>query len=313
MRKEPIIAIILGSLIGLGMAFFVWQTTKKQPSQTFPEPTSQSQKDSPTVVSSDGISIVEPLSLGVYTETSITVSGITQPNAYVAVASTEDISFVRSDDQGDFITEITVEGGYNTIHVWGFKDDSFAQADINVVYSSQIQENTTEDQRPVKNIAMLGSITDISENAIQIKTTDDLIEQLSIDEETTYANIIDSTEEIDFSEVAIGDFIIAIGTRDANTLLTQRILVSEVPVNTVLTGIYGSIDELSASEFLVTHADGKQYSIDATGKIDVTKDDENGDIVRARLSEATAGERIIIVGDLEDELIASRIHIFPSE
>lgn len=320
MRKEPIIAIILGSLFGLGVAFFVWQyttnlNTRESNNQNATDRTNAKNSENNlvhTTTSDDEISLISPIQLAVFSESPINVSGIADNNSIIAIASSEDIVLLNSEPNGEFTSEIKIGSGFETVNVWSFADDVFSSTKVDVLYSNQLDQSDQEGQELIKRTALLGSVTDISENTIQIKTPDDLIEQISVSSDTTYANVISANTDIEFSEVAIGDFIIGLGVRANNILDAERVLVTEEPGVSDLMAVFGEIVSLSSSEFIVTHADGKDYSIDATGKIDVTKHDENGEFVRARLSESSEGEKIIIIGNMEDELIASRIHIFPS-
>jgi hypothetical protein len=68
------------------------------------------------------------------------------------------------------------------------------------------------------------------ENTIHVRNLHEDIEQTSVDDKTTYANDVTS-KEISFSDIAIGDFVVAMGTKNGNQVLSAgRVLVSKTPV-----------------------------------------------------------------------------------
>ncbi len=248
------------------------------------------------------------------------VSGISTQGNFVGIISEETSDIVLADGNG-FNTEVELIGGVNTLSILEFPATGQPKNETRtVVYSTQLNESdeATDDlqerlsQAGNALTAMFGTITDISAATIQVRTDLGQIEQISITEDvTSYANNIGDTEEIDFSDLAIGDYIVGLGSKNGNeTLEAVRILVLTQPETSNLIAIKGTIKTLSAREFALTNYDGNDYSIDATGSVKVTvlSDGQFDDV---RLTQAAEeGDEIIVLGRMEDEeVVAERIHI----
>lgn len=303
MRKEPIIAIILGSVVGLTFAFGVWKFTQSaEKSHISQTQKAQERKQQQEQISS-GLSVLEPTDQQVYSQPIISVSGLSTPGTLVAVATSDSYLITQVRDDGTFQTEVPLSGGPEVVYIWSF-DSAMQSIKVPVIYSSQIDTGDTS------LTALSGTITDISEQTIQIKTPEDQIEQVSVNDDTTYANILSDTNEIEFSELAIGDYVAAIGKQNNSSVLeASRIMVTSTTDMNEAIAIKGTVKALTNSDFLVD-VDGKEYSIDATGGVDVTTL-ENNTLVETKLSNANEGEDIIIIGYLDDdEVQAEAIQIF---
>lgn len=81
--------------------------------------------------------------------------------------------------------------------------------------------------------AYIGTITDLTDSTIQINNLEGEIQQIAIlQDQTTFANVKDN-EQIEYSDIAIGDQIVAVGFLDENkTLESLRILVTSTEEST---------------------------------------------------------------------------------
>ena len=97
--------------------------------------------------------------------------------------------------------------------------------------SADILEKVKEKVRETKANpkALLGVITDKTESSLQIKNEQGEIRLISINSKTTnYANLEKKNTNITYSDLAIGDFIIALGFVDENKILdAKRILITK--------------------------------------------------------------------------------------
>lgn len=99
------------------------------------------------------------------------------------------------------------------------------------------QESVTEKvQEKIERVrsnpkSYMGTVTDISAETIQIKTNRDEMLQISVNvDETLFINYANKGEKIKFSDVAIADYVIAMGYLDENKVLdAKRVLVSPLP------------------------------------------------------------------------------------
>lgn len=305
MRKEPIIAVIIGSLIGLGSAFFLWQTLSKHNSVTKPVTEIQKTQDSNLSEDNSSLSILSPNELSIYTQSKVKLNGLAPKNAIIGVYLNGGYFFGSSNQKGEFEFDIDADGGINNLKVWAFSGDKTFSQTVNFIYTTQIenQEDTL--------VATAGTITDILEDGLQIKTVTGEIKQITINSDTSYVNIIKESKDSAFEDLAIGDYIVLIGTNKDSSFTAQRVLISTESDLSKVLGVEGKIKTLSAKDFIVA-TDNDEYSIDATGSVKVTKFDDANSFISARLKEASDGEKIVVLGEMKDELVASRIQIFPT-
>jgi len=251
MRKEVLWAIIAGVLLGLVVAFGVWRinstfTPKKhQPSSASPTPTASD-------ISEFKVVLDKPENDDVVTTGTVTVTGVTKSGSWVTLSGESGDYTVQSDTSGAFSQDVDLIPGINQIKVTAFNSSGNQNAtDVLVVYSSSFVERTIPTSSPNANAsstsdirakvaqdvantmsrpkAYIGTVTDVTDSTIQIKDTSSQIEQISISADSTV--VIDSTgstsKTVKTTDVAIGDFIVAMGYVDENSVLSaQRILVT---------------------------------------------------------------------------------------
>lgn len=310
MRKEPLIAIVVGSIFGLAVAFGLWRFSKAK--DNAPAQNTQTQNNTGGSTAQDpqddgsiptSFSILYPPELAVSGKSDIDITGKAVPGTFIVVASGSTSTAV-ADASGNFSVGTKLEGGINNITVWSIaKDKDPEKTTREVVYSSQIQNPDK------KAAAMIGTVTDISEEAIQLRTNDGQIEQVGISPDTSYVSVVDTTKDIKFSDMAIGDYVAAFGMDDGKSLISaDRVIVTKEPAGTNLDAIAGTIKTLSSKDFLVTTYGGKEVSIDATGGKATIYTLKDGELTKARLSTAKSPDPIIVVGTYKnDELGASTI------
>lgn len=234
--------------MGLIIAFGVWRANVAfSPSNRGASKT----QASPTPKPEFAITLAKLSDGDILTESSVTLSGITKPGTFVMVSGEDEDSYVKADSKGSFEAAIDLIGGTNQIILTAF-DEKGSETSIRLllVYSSEfekyIQDNqnsqeTTDTatdsvrgrvEQKVKEAlsspkAFLGTVTDISEGTLQIKTAEGEIKQLSIATDVSVIKTGKTNKEVKLTDVAIGDFIIAMGFKNGNGVLdTKRILIS---------------------------------------------------------------------------------------
>lgn len=301
MRKEQVIAIILGSFIGVTVAFGIWRLSR--PNQAEPEATTI--PDNPTKPQAvSNLAIVSPQNNAVVKDTQISITGLTRPNSTVAVYADE-VYIKEANGSGEFVIPITLAAGFNNIIIWSFEKQNAPQKqELMLIQTSKLDTPDSESAQ-----AIMGTVTDIAEDSIQIRTSGGEIEQLSLSPDTTYASTLDdATKELEFKDLAIGDLIAALGTkRQEGLFVIGRILVTTEPKKPEIEAITGTIKTLSSKEFIVETSGGDEVSIDATGNVSVFGESDDG-LSSVRLSTTEAGNAIIVIGNFdEEELIADTI------
>jgi len=324
MHKEVIIAIILGSLLGIVLAFGIWRVNK-----SFKNSSIESGESVENNTQNDGdtkhkLTLISPSDKSVAVDSYTTVKGLTNPNSYVTISSEDDDLVLLSNEEGSFEQEVELVGGINDLVISSIDDQNVLSENVMIVYSNELENNDEEnkvtdevekrlEEASKKYIAQMGTITDITENSIQIKNDDSEILQLSIDDSTTYANIVKTAKEVNFEDVAIGDYIIALGSLDGNEILvSKRILITSNYTGTTRKTLIGTVTEFNTKNFLIDTKDG-EISLDATGSV-ITTYVKDGEIAKGRLSLAEEGDQIIVMGEPNGEdFEVSRVHILPLE
>ncbi len=144
MKKEILIAILIGFILGLIITFGIWTANKslkdnqdeQSPKKTggvsvlTPEETEELKKQI-------SLEITEPINNSISEEEEITIKGTTSPFAVVTVIYQESEKIIEADGQGSFETEISLVGGTNEIKISAFNQaDNTMSKILNVIYST---------------------------------------------------------------------------------------------------------------------------------------------------------------------------------
>lgn len=212
MRKEIIFAIIAGISIGLIVAFGAWRVTKaiqKAPIATEIKKTPPSNGQNKTAISN-------LYDFDIVTENPVKLLGISTPLSDIVVSTTEDDFYTKTAEDGSFGLEVDLPAGASSVKVNDQK--------IILVYSTEFQK--TEDSK-LKSTSYIGTITDISSGNLQIKSDAGDIKQMSVTDNTAYINTLKKNAIIKSTDVALGDYIVAMGHVNGNKVLNaSRILIT---------------------------------------------------------------------------------------
>jgi len=227
MRKEIVWAIVAGILFGLVITFGVVRvnsTLKPKGESTTPSSTPES------AIPEFKIALNKPENEDVIIQDSVAVSGITKPNALIAISGEEGDYILKSDEKGLFEEEVDLISGVNQIKITAF-DPTGAQSieKVLVVYSSAFEEKEGDrlEKAANKPKAYLGTVTDITDSTIQIRTTSSEIRQISVGNDTSVVKTDPTSKVVKLTDIAIGDFIVAMGYKNGNQVLSaQRILIT---------------------------------------------------------------------------------------
>jgi len=119
MRKEVILAVIIGIILGGVILYGINLANSTSKPDTEDQNTENDTQVNPTSPSNlqDQISITSPQKNAVVTEEKITLKGSTKPNLNIAIISENDDLLVISDENGGFSSEINLISGENLITV----------------------------------------------------------------------------------------------------------------------------------------------------------------------------------------------------
>ncbi len=144
MRKEVIIAIVLGFGLGLLITFGVWQVNKKFQPNTDTEPTPlptapitpAPEQPTPTPAPS-GFQILTPEDNSLTAEKETLLSGTGEPNAIIVVFYEEGEKILEADENGNFSSSIPLVAGTNKILVKSFDENGErVEKTLNIIYST---------------------------------------------------------------------------------------------------------------------------------------------------------------------------------
>ncbi len=334
MRKELILAIVAGSFLGLVIAFGIWRAnialSPRKGAESSPTPVPSSPSDFK-------ITLAKPKNNQVITETPTIISGVTKQDSYVVVSS-EDLDYVtKTDNSAQFEVKTDLNGGTNQIKVVAFDSlGGSTQTNLLLLYSSEFGKDqaatATQNATPSADatgstdtvrqkvqdklnqvesnpIATLGTITDITDNTIQIKTQSGEIQLVSLDKENTTfiktkGNVI---KEIKFADLAIGDFIIAMGTKNGNGILhAKRILIADPLKETTREVVFGQVLVTNKLKLTLKNPkDGKTFNVEPDDQIKVI-DLVNTKGPATRFSHIDQGDTIIAVGLKDKDVFTAR-------
>lgn len=303
MRKEQLIAIVLGSLLGVTAAFALWKLPRQNSVNKNEAAGQIQQNQSGSALSSTSFSIVSPAQNAVARQDSAEIKGFANSGSTI-VSIADGTTMAKADSSGQFVIAASLLPGINKVKLWSFENGIEPKLlELTLIHSTQVEESLSEGA-----FAVIGAITDIASDTLQVRTEGGEIEQLSISDDTTYGSVTGTAKEIEFTDLAIGDFVAALGVKDGNVMEIKRVLVSTQKESDDPGIIAGNIKTLSSKEFIVQKfGAGDEVSIDAKGgtKTYSSKEEE---IVSTKLLNANEGDPIVVIGEhKDDELVASTI------
>src|SRR3989344_20445 len=257
MRKEIVFATISGLLIGLLVAFGAWRVNSAvKPKTNGNSITSESinteKVPSPTEkLLPDGLTLSNLEDFDVITKSPVDITGITKTGSFVAISGESEDQIIASLDDGVFSSEIKLDPGINRIKVDSFdQSGSKLEKIVTIVYSNEFakyiegldpSEEITKTpegilekvRQKVEGIrknpkAVIGTVTNKTEEGLQIKNQEGKIDLISLTADTTFVRIGTKTTDVDSKDVAIGDYVAVLGFADGGTVLeAKRVILTE--------------------------------------------------------------------------------------
>ncbi len=251
MKRELVWVAVIGVFFGLVIAFGVWRinSSLKGSRPDFPQETPGSQDQ----ISEFKIAINSPEEGDVITTSPLSLTGITKALSWMVVSGEEGDYILQSDERGEFYQEVELVPGINQIKIFALDLKGNQNLEkVLVVYSSVFELKNTEDSQTENNAtdeasveskvsqkvaqasirpkAYLGTVTDITNTTIQIKNIESQIEQISVADPDI--DVVDikgkNNKQVNLTDIAIGDFIVAMGYVNGNQVLdSQRILITD--------------------------------------------------------------------------------------
>jgi len=180
-----------------------------------------------------------------------------------------------------------------------------------------VQEKIEEAQN--KPVAYLGTVTDIVENTVQIKSIDGEIKQVSMNDDTKFVKVNSRTTNVNYSDIAIGDFLVNMGYRNSDdVLVVGRTLVTSQPEKPNRESVFGKVREKLNTEISIELLGSQDLLTLSPEKNLVVTEEVEGEKIKSRFPDIEEESTIFAVGiRSEDSFSARSIHIvetpIPSE
>jgi len=138
MRKEVILALILGILLG-GVILYGMKLANQSasPTPTGPDTTNTIPTPLPTPKIQTDLNIITPQNHAVVFSSTLPIKGTSRPDTTLIIVSEDDEKIIETTPQGQFETEISLVGGENNILINSFSSDTLiASASIQIIYTT---------------------------------------------------------------------------------------------------------------------------------------------------------------------------------
>jgi hypothetical protein len=339
MRKEIVFAIVMGTMFGLLVAFGIIRANKAINKSNSQVTTSNENPEiSPTQNSQVlGITLTKPEDLGVETKNPVVFSGISKPQAWIVISLDKSDYILKTNDTGEFNQNIDLTAGLNYVRITAVDDNgSVFEKDIKIVYSTEFNkisgvvatsvpatESADDIQKKVdqkitdalnKPTFYFGTITDITNTSLQLKSDTGEIKQISISDSTNFVRFAKTTTTLKLKDVAIGDYIIAMGyVLEKDVLSSSRVLITtpiQPETKLVLLGKVSSIKKGQIT--IISASDGKEIEV-IPSNTTITTNGDPDNIKKVMFATISEEDTILLVGKAKDSQIeATRIHIISS-
>ena len=344
MRKEIVFAIISGGILGLIIAFGIVRinsTLKINQNQT--NKTSDTTAEVTTPKSVSGLTLAKPDPNTVAYEGTYEFAGVTGQNSLVAISSEEKDYLVLANTDGSFSQSVSLIPGLNEVILTSFDQSrNPTEEKLNIVFSSEFGKLVKTVQSPTQSPtttqasvsaepkndnsdairkkveekvdsilknpkAYIGTITDITDTTFQIKNSSGEIQQVATNQDVSYVKSITQVKEIKRADIAIGDFIIAMGyTNGSKVLETKRVLVIMADSTDAKKIYLGNISKLTKKNFTLTIPNSDDTFTATPIKNASVLTYTDGKIVKLTYVDLSPNDEVVVFGKNNDDTFEAR-------
>jgi len=139
MKKEILIAILIGFILGLIITFGIWTANKSLKNTQEEQPSTEGgiSVSEPEKKETLALEIIEPKNNSISDEEEITIKGNADPSTVITIIYQECEEIIEADEEGNFEAEITLVGGANEIQISAFDEEgNEASKILNIIYST---------------------------------------------------------------------------------------------------------------------------------------------------------------------------------
>lgn len=145
MKKEILIAIVIGFVLGLIITFGIWTANKSLKNESSTQKIATTENE--PIATSDSsknkeeekifLKILSPDDNSLVNQNKVKITGKTLANVNVVIISEENENILQSDEQGQFNQEISLISGFNEIKISALDNEgNEVQKTLNLVYST---------------------------------------------------------------------------------------------------------------------------------------------------------------------------------
>lgn len=139
MKKEVLIAIIIGFALGLLITFGIWTANKAilTKSEAQPEEKEVEETVKPTPPVGFTLNILSPQDEALIDTNKAEIKGSSVAAAIIVIAAENEEKIIEADENGSFATEVSLVRGINEITITAFNQEGEKTSQtLNVVYST---------------------------------------------------------------------------------------------------------------------------------------------------------------------------------
>lgn len=183
------------------------------------------------------------------------------------------------------------------------------------VSSGTIREKVQEKVTQVLNSpkAYIGTVTDISATTLQIRkfsitegARNGEIQQIATSSETSVVSVGKTSKTLKFSDIAIGDFIVAMGYKNGNNVLeARRILVTEAVKASTRSAILAKVSKVMKTTLEVTTAKNEVFTIEQEDEISLISQTD-GKQTKIKFTNIEIGDSVMAIGYLNNKVFSAR-------
>ena len=134
MKKEVLIAIIVGLALGLIITFGIYRAQSSINRQNQPD---EEESLDETGEAAHQLTVIQPENNGIVDEDIVEVTGLTSKNSLVTLVTADSETVVQADELGNFSGSVELSAGINSLVVTSYSlDGSQVSAQLAVVFTT---------------------------------------------------------------------------------------------------------------------------------------------------------------------------------
>lgn len=151
--------------------------------------------------------------------------------------------------------------------------------------------------------ATIGTLDQVSDSTLQIKGKDDKLFQVATTGQTSYSRVKDNKKsEIKFTDLAIGDYLVALGYKNGNGVLeAKRVIAYEKEVVNTTKAFWASVDNNTKGTLKVSLKNDEGWTIETSKNTQVLSRADGKLAIFGKIDDLIAGDRIIAIGQVSEK------------